>query len=211
MYKPNKVFLFSLVGYCLLIKVLPFLLVHFGLDLRVVSLYPWSFTPIFAVAMFGAARFANLKSAYGLPLLVWLLADVVIGLSTGLVYGVQEGLAYSLYPGQFVNYAGLLLVCSCGLLLRRTHNWLATCGVLLLGPTLFFLLSNFGVWAIDIGIDYPRNWAGLVEAYTAGLPFYRSQLISTLAFGGLLFSPLGMSQLQSLPARPAPASAPVIE
>ena len=49
----------------------------------------------------------------------------------------------------------------------------------------FFLLSNGMVWAS--GTMYPRTLSGLSACYTAGLPFYRNDALSTLAVCGILF------------------------
>jgi hypothetical protein len=46
---------------------------------------------------------------------------------------------------------------------------------------IFFLLSNFGVWA-STGV-YPINLAGLLTCYLAGLPFLLNQV-----FGDLFYS-----------------------
>ena len=44
----------------------------------------------------------------------------------------------------------------------------------------FFIISNFGVWLLS-GF-YSLNFQGLLECYVAGIPFFRSTLISTLIF-----------------------------
>ncbi len=49
----------------------------------------------------------------------------------------------------------------------------------LLGPTSFFLVSNFGVWACAGIASYPRTLAGLAACYWAGVPFYRNDLLAT--------------------------------
>lgn len=49
----------------------------------------------------------------------------------------------------------------------------------LLGPTSFFLVSNFAVWAFDSFGTYPRSLAGLATCYMAGVPFYRNDLLGT--------------------------------
>ncbi|HEY2861064.1 MAG TPA: DUF6580 family putative transport protein [Terracidiphilus sp.] len=54
-----------------------------------------------------------------------------------------------------------------------------------LGPTSFFLLSNFAVWLA--GDMYPKTWSGLVACYAAAVPFYRNDLISTTVVAGLAF------------------------
>ena len=58
----------------------------------------------------------------------------------------------------------------------------------LLGPTSFFLVSNFGVWACGGFDSYPHTLSGLVACYWAGVPFYRNDLLATalvlaVAFG----------------------------
>jgi hypothetical protein len=153
------------------------------------------------------ATFRNWRVAIGLPVLSWLLADALIGLTTGLEYGLREGIAFATYPSQLTNYLGLLLVSGCGLLVRRSAKAprLKIPSIViaaLLGPTLFFLISNLGVWYFDVAIGYPRHWAGLLEAYGQGIPFYKNQLISTAAFSALLFSPVGMSQLAIATSEP---------
>jgi len=56
----------------------------------------------------------------------------------------------------------------------------------LLGPTSFFVVSNYAVWAS--GGMYPLSFSGLVACYAAAVPFYRNDLASTsivcaVAFG----------------------------
>jgi len=48
----------------------------------------------------------------------------------------------------------------------------------LLGPTSFFLVSNFGAWAGNMNM-YPHTLAGLAACYWAGVPFYRNDLVAT--------------------------------
>lgn len=77
-----------------------------------------------------------------------------------------------------------------GILLKRHVSVLRVASAALLGPTSFFLASNFAVW---VGAHYPGGMyapgiAGLLTCFQAGLPFYGRDLISTglvltLAFG----------------------------
>jgi hypothetical protein len=48
-------------------------------------------------------------------------------------------------------------------------------------PTIFFLISNFGVW-MGSQVTYSKSFSGLMTCYEAGLPFYRNSLIATLLF-----------------------------
>ena len=46
--------------------------------------------------------------------------------------------------------------------------------------TTFFLVTNFAYW-VFMGI-YPKTWAGLMECYAQGLPFYRAMIAGDLFY-----------------------------
>jgi hypothetical protein len=61
-----------------------------------------------------------------------------------------------------------------------------------LGSTIFYVMTNAFAWISDPG--YVKNFAGLIQALTVGLPqysatpswmFYRNSLLSDLAFTAL--------------------------
>jgi hypothetical protein len=54
-----------------------------------------------------------------------------------------------------------------------------------LGPTSFFVVSNYAVWAA--GGMYPPSWGGLAACYAAAIPFYRNDLLATAVVAGLAF------------------------
>ena len=64
------------------------------------------------------------------------------------------------------------------ILLHAKTNFVRGAAGAILGPTSFFLVSNFSVWASGFN-GYPHTLAGLVTCYVAGLPFYRNDLLST--------------------------------
>ncbi|MGO8935447.1 MAG: DUF6580 family putative transport protein [Terracidiphilus sp.] len=64
------------------------------------------------------------------------------------------------------------------ILLREQTTFARGAAGALLGPTGFFLVSNFGVWASGFN-GYPPTLAGLGACYLAGVPFYRNDLVST--------------------------------
>lgn len=72
------------------------------------------------------------------------------------------------------------------LLVRRVRGgwrrYVAALGFGVGGTAVFYLWTNFGVWAIGDGIWYPHTWGGLMASYAAGLPFLRPQLLANLAF-----------------------------
>ena len=50
---------------------------------------------------------------------------------------------------------------------------------------IFFLISNFGVWA-GSGM-YSKNFTGLINCYAAGIPFIHNTIISDFLFTTVLF------------------------
>jgi hypothetical protein len=70
------------------------------------------------------------------------------------------------------------------ILLRKQTTFARGAAGTLLGPTGFFLVSNFGVWASGFN-GYPPNLTGLGACYVAGLPFYRNDLVSTAIVLGI--------------------------
>jgi hypothetical protein len=71
------------------------------------------------------------------------------------------------------------------ILLRSRTTFVRVAAGALLGPTSFFVLSNYAVWVG--GGMYPRTVAGLGACYVAAVPFYRNDLISTAIVAGVAF------------------------
>jgi hypothetical protein len=71
------------------------------------------------------------------------------------------------------------------ILLRAKTTVVRVAAGALLGPTSFFLLSNYAVWAG--GGMYPKTFAGLETCFAAALPFYRNDLISTAIVAAVAF------------------------
>ncbi len=78
------------------------------------------------------------------------------------------------------------------ILLRAKTNFVRVAAGAILGPTSFWLMSNFAFWALyagsAIGSPYPRTFGGLATCYAAAIPFYGNDLAATsivlaVAFG----------------------------
>jgi hypothetical protein len=63
------------------------------------------------------------------------------------------------------------------ILLHAKTNFVRVAAGAILGPTSFFIVSNFGVWT-TFGM-YPPTLAGLGACYMAAIPFYRNDLVAT--------------------------------
>jgi hypothetical protein len=55
-------------------------------------------------------------------------------------------------------------------------------GVVLSASTLFFIVSNLGVWYFY----YPHNWAGLSSCFILAIPFFVNSLMGDLFYTSLL-------------------------
>ena len=93
------------------------------------------------------------------------------------------------YPFQIrwyiVTWLWYAAVCLIGMGILEKPSVLRVAGGVLATSTSFFLLSNFMVWAV--GMMYPRTLAGLGACYTAAIPFYRNDVVSTAITAGALF------------------------
>jgi hypothetical protein len=85
------------------------------------------------------------------------------------------------------------------ILLRSKTSLPRVATAVVLGPTSFFVVSNFSVWAG--GGMYPLTPGGLGACYVAALPFYRNDLLSTAIVAGLAFGvPVLVRRMASLQA-----------
>ncbi len=138
--------------------------------------HPPNFTPVAAIALFGGASFSNRRAAFFVPLLGLLLSDLVLGFS-------------AITP---VVYACFALITCIGLLLRQRQSMGTVTAAAVVSVLLFFVLSNFGTWCLS-GL-YPKTSTGLLQCYTAALPFMRNMLISNLLYTALLFGGLALAE-----------------
>ena len=154
--------------------------------------YPWNFSPILALSLFGGALYASRRLVYLVPLVTYLLGDVGIWVVTGRA-------DWALYAGQPVVYLAVALVATCGFLMRGKRSWGRLAGSGLLAALGFFVVTNFAVWASGGGVRYPMNLAGLIDCYVQAIPFFRNSLISMAVFLPLLFSPVALRDRSLVP------------
>jgi len=136
----------------------------------------WSgFSPVIAIALFSGMIVKDRKSSFLLPLIALFASDVLIEI----FYRVEWFPFAGFYKHQWVNYTLLLLVTLIGWALKG-KNMVSLFAGAVIAPTVFFLLSNFSSWMfMDL---YPKTTAGLLQSYTAGLPFYKHALSATIVF-----------------------------
>ena len=138
----------------------------------------WSgFSPVIAIALFSGFIIKQKDMSFLLPLAALLLSDVIIQ-----VLYKQGAFPYAgFYSGQWKNYLILLSATLIGWMLKGRSNSSLIVGAVA-APTVFFILSNLGVWLSTDEIAYPKTFSGLMSCYEAALPFYKNALIATLIF-----------------------------
>jgi hypothetical protein len=107
------------------------------------------------------------------------------------------------WQGYVTTWAWYLMAMALGqILLRSKTTFVRVASGALLGPTSFFVLSNYVVWA-GSGM-YPRTMVGLSACYVSALPFYRNDLLSTAIVAGLAFGvPVLVRRLNAAPGQAA--------
>ena len=149
---------------------------------RVIPDRPMGFAPHLAMALFGGAVIKDKKLAFAFPIFSMFISDVVYHLLY--VNGLTSISGF--YEGQFTNYLLFAGMTSIGLLMRKVNVMNIVIFSLII-CTAFFLLSNFFVWNAGSGWGRPHTFAGLMQAYEDGVPFYRNSIFATLIFSGILF------------------------
>jgi hypothetical protein len=90
------------------------------------------------------------------------------------------------WQGYVTTWAWYLMAMVLGqILLHARTSFIRVAAGVVLGPTSFFVVSNYAVWVS--GEMYPRTAAGLTACFVAALPFYRNDVIATTIVAGLAF------------------------
>ncbi len=150
---------------------------------RVIPNRAYGFAPQWAMALFAGAVIKDRKWALIIPVLSMFISDLLYQV----LYANHLSVIPGFYAGQWINYLLFASVTFFGFLIKKAtvQNVLI---VSLIGPTYFFIVSNFLTWAgVGEFVEYPKTWSGLVACYTAALPFYRTSLIATVVFSAILF------------------------
>ena len=132
--------------------------------------HPPNFTPIIAVAIVSGYFFKNINLSLLTLLIAMLISDLFIGF----------------YENVIFVYVSLLLITFVFHKISDKINFknLFICGFA--GSLIFFVVSNFGVWALGspgvYDIAYEKSLSGLIECYILAIPFFGNTFLSTIIF-----------------------------
>jgi hypothetical protein len=140
--------------------------------------HPPNFSPIAAMALFGGVYFTNKKWSFIVPMGAMLMSDLFLGLHGTL----------------FFVYASFALVAMLGIWQQNNIRLLTLPLLSVASSILFFIITNFGVWATGSYGLYPMTIEGLQAAFVAGLPFLRNTMAGDLVYVTILFGSWSMLQ-----------------
>ncbi len=131
--------------------------------------HPANVTPVVALFLFAPA-FRKGIYAFLIPVAGMAISDIFLGYSTI----------------SFYVYGSFILIYLAGFLLRTSKSFVRITVVTLASSTLFFLITNFGVW-----LHYPlyeKTTDGLILCYTMALPFFRNAVLGDLLYTYSVFT-----------------------
>ena len=167
-----------------------------------------NFAPIAAIALCAAAYFPR-RYKFSVPMIALLISDIVLNVHY----------RFSFFnPFVLSHYLGFAIIGCLGLLLQSRASWKTLLPGSVVASLIFYVVTNSVSWIYDPG--YTKNFAGLIQALTVGLPqysatpswmFFRNSLVSDLIFTGLFVvcmnagRNMGRSREGASQFRPVPA------
>ncbi len=148
-------------------KAIPFgVIILLAVAARLVPHAP-NFAPIGGLALFSGANFKK-KSALLIPLAAMFFSDVFLGFHKTIPY----------------VYTSFIIISFIGTMIKN-NKWQLIFTASIISSALFFLITNFGVWAT--GSMYQKSLDGLIQSYGFGIPFFRNTIISDLFYSFTFF------------------------
>ena len=144
-----------------------------------------NFTPVAAAALFAGVMLHHRGIALTVPFAGMIASDIVLGFYDWRVMSVV--------------YVSLALPAVIGMLAKHVRVSRMLVPAALSGSLLFFITTNFAVWAFSG--TYPQTMNGLIACYLAALPFLKNTVAGDLFWGVALFS--GAYLVQSMRTRVA--------
>ncbi len=134
-----------------------------------------------ALALYSGVTFKKSIRTILVPFAALFITDLLLN---NIVYSAyNEGFAW-FTSGAFYIYSAYLVMIALGWMIQSSPKLASVLGASVAGSLLFFLITNFGAW---IGNPvYPQNTLGLIESYTAGLPFLKNTMAGNIFFSVVL-------------------------
>jgi hypothetical protein len=152
--------------------------------------HPTNLAPVAAMALVSGAAFKSRWLSIVIPLLAMFMSDAALQAAFGIGFHVQ----------MFSVYSALAITVALGWSLKKMQ-WSHILPTSLIASSLFFLITNFSVWALEA--NYPKTAAGLLACYVAAIPFFDRTLLGDLFFAAIFFGLLKWASARALIAHSA--------
>ncbi|MFM7015504.1 MAG: DUF6580 family putative transport protein [Bacteroidota bacterium] len=136
--------------------------------------HPMNFTPIAAMALFGAAVLNDKRLAILIPFAAMFISDILLQLVNGTGFHNQMILVYGC-----TIFSSLI-----GFQIREQLQFKNIFLGTLAGAILFFITTNFGVWILGY---YGYTMTGLVNCFAMAIPFFRGTITGDLFYSLFFF------------------------
>ena len=150
-------------------EILPISLILILVFSRLIP-HPPNFTPVIAVAIMSSYFFKNIKVSFIVLLVAMFISDLFIGF--------YENLSFV--------YISLILITYIFHKISIKINFKNLFVYGFAGSLIFFIVSNFGVWALGSpglnDIAYDKSLSGLIQCYILAIPFFGNTFFSTIIF-----------------------------
>lgn len=146
-----------------------FILVAAGIISRLLP-HPPNFTAVGALAIFSGSQLGTKKALF-ITISTMFISDLFLGF----------------HAVMWATYGCMAAAVLFGRLLHKRQSPGLVAGVTLSGSVIFFIITNFAVWAVPQSM-YPHTPAGLIQCYVMAIPFFRNSLFGDFFYTGLFFS-----------------------
>ena len=126
--------------------------------------HPPNFTPITAIALLCSKGFTNRWIIFLIPIISLFISDLFLGLHDSIPF----------------VYGAFILITFLGISVKKI-----SIGTVLMSSTIFFLISNFGVWFYN----YPLTLNGFISCYTLATPFFLNTILGDLTYCAIMIYP----------------------
>jgi hypothetical protein len=139
--------------------------------------HPPNFTPMAAIALFAGFIFMKRYMAVVAVVAAMLLTDYF-------AFGYLSPDWFA-SKSMIVVYLALLFPIVFRGFLQKKLGVLRIAGAALVSSTVFFVATNFAVWAFSP--MYEKTFAGLVLCYTMAIPFFQHTIAGDMMWSGVIF------------------------
>ena len=148
-----------------------FFLIFFFLTISRLIPHEPNFTPILSISILGFLFSTILSVKLLIVLGSMFFSDLIIGTHDFMIY---------------VYFSLILLI-----IVSNSKNYIY---MMFLGPLIFFIITNFGVWLNSW--YYTKNINGLIECFYMAIPFFKNTILSTFFYCILILLTKNFYQIQ---------------